>query len=152
VPAIRVSASAIVTASAAATYGLIADYRNGHPRILPTRYFGTLEVLRGGRGEGTRIRFEMKTFGMVNVVTAAISEPVPGRQLVETLPDGIVTTFLVEPLDEGRCRVSITTDYSKPGWRGWLERSLAPIFLRRVYVAELAQLARVATGVRDEPA
>jgi hypothetical protein len=28
--------------------------------------------------------------------------------------------------------------------RGWLEKLLAPRFLRRVYSAELAQLARVA--------
>mgnify|MGYP006197722543 CR=1 FL=1 len=34
-----------IAAPAAALYELIADYRNGHPRILPPEYFGPLEVL-----------------------------------------------------------------------------------------------------------
>ena len=77
-----------------------------------------------------------------------ITEPEPGRRLVETLTDGIVTTFVVEPVDEQRRRLTITTDCAKPGLRGWFERLLAPGYLRKVYVAELAQIARVATGDR----
>jgi hypothetical protein len=146
-PAIHVSASGVVPAPAPVTYELIADYRDGHPRILPPAYFGKLEVLGGGRGEGTRIRFQVRMFGRVTLATATITEPVPGRRLVETMPDGTVTTYLVDPLVEGGCRVSITTDLAQPGWRGWLARVLAPAYLRRMYAAELAQLARVAAEV-----
>ena len=144
-PAIRVSVSGTVGASAATTYEIIADYRNGHPRILPPEYFGRLDVLAGGQGAGTRIRFEMKAFGKLNVGTADITEPVPGRELVETLTDGIVTTFLVESVGPSECRVTITTAYSRPGLRGWLESLVVPGHLRKVYRAELARLAQVVT-------
>ena|SRR6186997_3393030 len=144
-PLISVSVSATIRAPASLLYEIIADYRVGHPSILPPQYFGRLDVLAGGRGAGTRIRFEMKAFGRTNVVTAEVSEPAPGRQLKETLSDGIVTTFLVEPVSPADARVTISTTYRKNGLRGWLEKVLAQRFLRRVYTAELAQLARVAT-------
>jgi hypothetical protein len=143
-PEIHISESRTIAAPAPVLYDLIADYRTGHPSILPSEYFGALEVLSGGRGAGTRIRFAVKAFGRMNVDTAEISEPVPGRELRETLPSGIVTTFSVEPRGPGEATVTISTQYAKPGLRGWLEKVLATPYLRRVYVAELAQLARVA--------
>ena len=143
-PDISISASATIAAPNDLLYGIIADYRVGHPRILPPKYFGRLDVLAGGRGAGTRIRFEMKAFGRTNVSVAEVSEPVPGRELVETLSDGIVTTFLVEPMGAAEARVTISTKYHKSGLLGWLEKLIAPWYLRRVYTAELAQLARVA--------
>jgi hypothetical protein len=143
-PVINISVPATIRAPASLLYDIIADYKAGHPSILPPQYFGRLEVLAGGRGAGTRIRFEMKAFGKTNVGIAEVSEPVPGRELRETLSDGIVTTFLVEPVGAIEARVTISTTYQKRGLRGWLEKLLAPRYLRRVYGAELAQLARVA--------
>jgi hypothetical protein len=143
-PDILVSEGRTVAAPAAVAYELIADYHTGHPSILPSEYFGRLEVLAGGRGAGTRVRFEMKAFGRVNVAVAEVTEPVPGRELRETLSDGTVTTFLVEPLGPSECRVTFTTRYRRGGLRGWMERLIAPMYLRKVYVAELAQLDRVA--------
>jgi hypothetical protein len=144
-PTIDISVSAPVPAPAYLLYGIIADYRAGHPRILPPQYFGRLDVLAGGRGAGTRIRFEMKAFGRTTIGMAEVSEPVPGRELRETLSDGIVTTFLVEPVGLDDSRVTISTTYHRNGVRGWLEKLIAPRYLRRVYTAELAQLGRVAT-------
>jgi hypothetical protein len=143
-PTITISVSTTIRASASLLYEIIADYKAGHPSILPPRYFGRLEVLAGGRGAGTRIRFEMKAFGKTSVGIAEVSEPTPGRELRETLSDGIVTTFLVEPVGAIEARVTISTTYHKRGLRGWLEKALARGYLRRVYKAELAQLARVA--------
>lgn len=143
-PRIVVSKTRTIPAPAALVCDIVADYRSGHPAILPPEYFGPLEVLEGGRGAGTRIRFSMKAFGRVTVGEAAISEPDPGRELRETLPDGIVTTFLVEPWGPAACRATITTVYAKAGLRGWVERLLGPAYLRRVFGAELARLAGVA--------
>jgi hypothetical protein len=86
----------------------------------------------------------MKAFGKVNVAEAQVTEPVPGRELRETLSDGTVTTFLAEPLGPAECQVTFTTRYERAGLRGWVERFVAPAYLRKVYVAELAQLERVA--------
>lgn len=143
-PQIHLSESRQIPAPAPVIYDIIADYRTGHPHILPARFFGALDVLEGGRGAGTKIRFEMKAFGRLNVETGVITEPRPGTELRETLASGIVTTFLVEPRGANAAMVTITTEYDKPGLRGWLESMLAPSYLRQVYVAELSQLERVA--------
>jgi hypothetical protein len=143
-PVINASAAATIPAPASLLYEIIADYNVGHPSILPPQYFGRLEVLAGGRGAGTKIRFEMKAFGKTTVSVGEITEPVPGRELRETLTDGIVSTFIVDPVDSNRARVTISTTYEKGGLRGLIESLLAPRFLRDVYTAELAQLERVA--------
>jgi len=142
VPEIRVSASSIVGAPAAVGYGILADYHHGHPAILPPRYFEGLEVETGGQGAGTRIRFRMRAFGAVRSMCADVTEPVPGRELVETdLATGAATRFLVEPVSDGRAsRVTFETTWRRAGLGGWAERCLAPRYLRKVYRAELALL------------
>jgi len=142
VPEIRVSESSIVAAPAPVVYGILADYREGHPSILPPRYFDGLEVERGGLGAGTRIRFRIRAFGAVRSVRAEVTEPIPGRELVETVvTTGAATRFLVEPVSDGRAsRVTFESTWCRRGLGGWAERWLAPGYLRRVYRAELALL------------
>jgi hypothetical protein len=152
-PQHHVTASAVIPAPAAQVYGIIADYRNGHPRIIPRPPFGSLDVEQGGVGTGTVIRFQMRVLGRTRSFRAAITEPEPGRVLVETdLDMGAVTTFTVDPCEEGRqARVTIQTDLeTRGGLLGIVQRFVVTRFLRPVYVRELAQLAVVATG--REPA
>lgn len=143
---IKAEASAALAVSPAAAYSVIADYRRGHPLIVPEPYFSDLQVQRGGVGAGTEISFRMRTFGVTRTLQASITEPEPGRRLVETYADGSQTTFLVEPAaaTAGQARVTITTEYDRPGVQGWVEARLVPSLLRRVYAAELANLERVA--------
>ena len=61
-PPLHASAERTVPAPAAAVYALLADYRDGHPRILPPA-FSDLMVLQGGIGAGTIIRFSLKFAG-----------------------------------------------------------------------------------------
>lgn len=145
-PTISAAASATIQAPAATVYGIIADYREGHPSILPPNYFRNLEVDAGGTGAGTRIRFEMRMLGATRTVRGEVTEPEPGRRLVETYPDsGARTTFLVEPVVDGRAaHVTISTRYENAGLPGWVEWLLVPGLLRRIYHAELANLAAVA--------
>ena len=135
--------SGTVPAPAPRVYGILADYREGHPSILPPAWFRNLRVLEGGYGAGTRIAFEMRALGATHRITARIDEPEPGRRLVETAEEtGGVTEFLVEPIDDGRgSRVTITTRYVRGGLAGWLERRLVPRLLHRVYAEELRLLA-----------
>lgn len=150
-PEIRAAASALIEAPAPAVYGIIADYHRGHPTILPPGYFGPLRVEEGGTGAGTRMSFDMRSFGTVQRFRGDVTEPEPGRRLVETYPDmGIETVFTVDPVDGGRrSRVTIATSYRKPGLRGWLERLVAPAFLRTVYRAELRLLAERTAGTES---
>ena len=92
---IKVSRS--IQAAPQKVYAIIADYHNGHPRILPKPYFVALEVEEGGYGAGTVIRFQMKVMGRLQTFRAEISEPEPGRVLVERdLDTGTTTTFIVD--------------------------------------------------------
>jgi hypothetical protein len=126
-------------------FDLIADYRHGHPRILPPAFTG-LEVEEGGVGEGTVIRVGMRFMGRTETFRATVSVPEPGRVLVERVAGErpLVTTFIVEPDGTGS-RVTITTE--SPGRRGLagvIERYLTRRFLGGVYEAELELLAREA--------
>jgi hypothetical protein len=141
-----VKASAHVNAPAEVVYDIIADYRGGHPHILPKKYFEWLEVERGGRGEGTVIRFQMRVLGQTRVLRAVVTEPEPGRVLVETDAGGAgpVTTFVVEP-EGSRSHVTFRTELTSAGGPlGVLERFVLRRALRRIYARELEQLGRVA--------
>lgn len=139
-----VSASRLVSAPAARIYAVLADYRTGHPSILPPRYFGPIEVLAGGVGAGTEIRFVMRMLGTRQTLRGVVSEPDPGHILCETYPDsGTVTTFTVTPAHpSSQTTVTIATGLpTRPGLRGWIERRFAARYLRRVFAAELERLA-----------
>lgn len=141
---IRVEASALVPASPPVVYGILADYHEGHPSVLPRPPFGALTVEQGGRGAGTVIRVEMTSFGQRRTLVGDVTEPEPGRRLVEAYRGtDMVTTFTVDP-SAGGCRLTIETTWSTPGLRGWIERWLAPPFLRKVYQAELDLIAQAA--------
>jgi hypothetical protein len=144
-----ISASAIIRARRERIYSLISNYRDGHPRILP-RQFSNLVVEQGGVGAGTVIRFQMSVFGKKLAFRAAITEPEPGRVLVETDLDanGAVTTFTVDPgTAPADSRVTISTELPvRSGFRGLMERRFSTFLLRPIYFKELENLARVATG------
>jgi len=143
-PRIRSTASAEIDGPPEAPYAIPADYRHSHPRLLPQRYFSGLEVERGGIGAGTLIRFQMRTLGVTSTFRMEVTEPEPGRTLVETeLGSGAATTFTVATVDGGRAVITITTEWAAPGVAGLVQRLLAPPMLRRIYQEELRNLARV---------
>ncbi len=145
-PVIRVTADSRVDAPAATAYGILADYRAGHPSILPPT-FRNLVVESGGVGAGTRIRFEMRMAWKTRKLRAVITEPDPGRVLVETdLDSGAVTTFTVTPIDSGSCQVHINTEWTAGRLKALIERPLARRLIEPLYREELQNLQRVVTG------
>ena len=82
--------------------------------------------------------------GVQRMYRGVVSEPQPGRVLVEAYPEtGVVTTFTVEPLNAGQhARVTIATDVkASPGVMGLMEKMMNPPILRRIFQKELRQLA-----------
>ena len=144
-----ITASALIPARRERVYSLIANYRDGHPRIVP-KQFSSIVVEQGGVGAGTVIRFQVSMIGMKRSFRAAITEPEPGRVLVGTDLDtnGAVTTFTVDPgTAPAESRVTISTQLPvRKGPLGIVEKTFSTLFLRPMYVQELANLARVATG------
>jgi len=139
----EVSASSHIAAPAKEVYELIRDYRNGHPNILPKRYFLNLEVEKGGSGAGTRVRFQMRVMRSTRNFVAEVSEPEPGRVLLETDADsGAVTSFTVEP-HGAQSHVTIRTMLkSRRGILASVERFTTRRFLRRIYNEELQLLSQ----------
>jgi hypothetical protein len=144
-----ITASAVIPARRERVYSLIANYNDGHQRILPKQFTG-LVVEQGGVGAGTVIRFQMSLLGRKQTFRAAITEPDPGRVLVETYLDTnrAVTTFTVNPGGApADSHVTISTELPvRGGFLGKVERTMATLLLRPIYVRELENLARVATG------
>ena len=135
--------TAEIEAPADVIYGIFADYRNSHPAILPKQYFNSLTVEQGGVGAGTVVSGSVTVYGTDYPFHLLVSEPEPGRVLVETDTETEqVTKFILEPLASGRTRVTIASDFpASPGFAGLMERLVKPGVIRRIYQAELEQLA-----------
>ena len=144
-----VTGSARIDAPPQRIFGIIRDYRVGHPGILP-KQFSNMRVESGGIGAGTRIRFDVTVTGRTDHFLAVVSEPEPGRVLVEKNlePHDSVTTFVVAPEDGGRAAtVTIETVMPmRPGLAGKIERFLATRVMRSMYADELRRLAARATA------
>lgn len=142
----RLSASALIQAPPQKLYAIIADYHQDHPQILPKPPFVSLVVEEGGTGTGTIIRVQMRVLGQNQTFRAVVTEPEPGRTLVETNDNGYITSFTVEPRANGQhAYVTIATEITgRAGVLGGLEQWFVTRLLRPVYVKELEQLAAVA--------
>ena len=148
----KVEASQIIAAPAEQVYAVIADYHEGHQAILPRRYFKEMIVTEGGYGEGTAITLHMDVFGTKTTYHQQVTEPEPGRLLVEEDREaGVSTSFTVDPIQEGQTKVTIcTTMPVKPGLRGKIERFITPPFMRKIYREELQKLSEVASSVEKQ--
>jgi hypothetical protein len=98
----KFSVSKLINSPPQIIYSIIADYNIGHPGILPKPPFVSLEVKKGGVGAGTEMIVKMKMFGKVQSYNAVVTEPEPGKTLVETTDTGYITTFSVESKNNGK--------------------------------------------------
>lgn len=134
------TASKHIHAPAEVIYEILADYRTSHPLILPKPYFLSLDVEEGGVGEGTIVNFQMRALGRTQSFRSLITEPVPGRTLLETdLNSGIATRFDLSPLEKDtHTKVTISTELRN---RGAVEGLIAKLLLQKIYRQELERLA-----------
>ena len=147
-PRTRICAERLLDAPADVVYRCIADYRRHHrpDGFLPPA-FSDLRVERGGIGAGTAFTFKMTVAGRTRTSSAEVTEPAPGRVLVETGPT-VRTVFTVEP--EGtRSRVRFDTVVDERGLAGLLTRLFAGRLLGPLYRDELERLERYARANAD---
>jgi len=134
-----ISAERNIEARPEVVYHCLADYREHHnpSGFLPSA-FSNFKVTRGGLGAGTEASWDVTTGGRTRSVQAVITEPEPGRTLVET-GNGVVTTFTVEPAGDG-ARVRFDTVIDDRGLTGLMTRLFAARLLRPLYADELQRL------------
>ncbi|HEX6038294.1 SRPBCC family protein [Longimicrobium sp.] len=141
---IIISETAVMQAAPEIVYGIFADYHEAHPGVLPRPHFGTLVVERGGTGEGTRFTIDIRQGMGRRTYRMDVTEPRPGRLLVETdLDSDLTTTFAVEP-DGGGSRVTITTRFTQGRLGGWLMKTFGPRLAAPIYREELRNVERLA--------
>lgn len=144
---IHIKVNGTIHAPAAEVYTLLADYRNGHPLVVPKQYFSPLVVEEGGYGAGTVVSFRVKVGGNTRRYRDVVTEPQPGRILMESdTLSNTVTSFTVTPRGDSQCELEIVTDFdSSKGGRGLLEMLFAPNMMKGIYEKELRQIDQLAT-------
>jgi hypothetical protein len=142
---IHAEASQIIDARPEDIYAVLRDYHVGHPAIVPKPYFEKVVIVEGsGTGAGTIIDVYMNVMGQKVMYRETVSEPEPGRVLVEADEKaGLKTTFTVDPVDGGQhAQVTIASDWTRsPGFKGFMESLMNPSIGRSIFTKELAQLA-----------
>jgi hypothetical protein len=135
----------VLDAPVAVVYHCLVDYREHHrpgpDGFLPPA-FPSLDVLRGGVGAGTVIRFTTTVGGRSVTRTQEVSEPEPGRLLVEQ-GGGEGSTFTLEPRGD-RTLLRIDCTLQARGLEGVLLRVFAPFMLGPILADELKRLERYA--------
>lgn len=136
-------AERVLDAPAPVVYGCLVDYTHHHrPGGFLPPAFSNQEILSGGTGDGTVIRLSVSLGGRTSTMTAHISEPEPGRVLVEH-SQSVQTTFTVQP-EADRSRVRFETVLEAGGLAGLMNKFFAARLLRPVYADELSRLERYA--------
>jgi hypothetical protein len=141
VSAFHFAAERVLDAPAAIVYHCLSDY-TAHHRHLPEGFlppaFTRLDVLRGGVGAGTIIRFTTRAGGRSITRTQEVSEPEPGRVLVEW-GNAEGSTFTVEPRGE-QTFLRIETQLRATGLEGLLMHLLGARILGPLYEDEMRRL------------
>jgi hypothetical protein len=147
----ELSAERQIDAPAEVVYHCIADYREHHrPGGFLPPAFSDFRIEQGGVGAGTVMSFTVTLGRRRRRMTHTVSEPEPGRVLVEGGPRER-TTFTVEPVG-GACRVRIDTVILGSGLDGLLTRLLARRLMLPLFNDELERLERHARAHAATPA
>lgn len=141
----KFSVSKLIHASPKIVYSIIADYKENHPKILPKPPFVSLVVEQGGFGAGTVAKVQMKVMGKIQSFRTVVSEPDPGRVLVETNDTGYITIFTIQSHDDAKKSfVTFKTEIPDDSTiMKKLEFRLSKLLLIPVYKKELENLAEI---------
>lgn len=146
---IRAAASMVIDAQPEEIYPILADYRTEHLQIVNKKYFRSLEIESGGQGAGTVFQTHVRVGGVERAYHMVVSEPEPGVLVETDTLSGLVTSFTIKPVQDGKqSNVEIATVWEGRGVSGFFERLMSPPVMRRIYREELQQLADVVKSKR----
>ena len=126
-------------------YRVFADYQKAHPAILPKPYFEHYQVDAGGQGAGTVFTIVVNVLGNKQRMQMRVTEPIIGRVIEErTEKSDVITRFTIDPLANGSAsQVTISTTMpNRAGWQGTIERWISSAIFKRIYRAELKNVAQ----------
>jgi hypothetical protein len=130
-----------INAKPEAALAAVADYVNVRPKILSPHY-SDYKVLEGGQGRGTVASWRLQaTKSRVRDVKAEVD--VAGHTVIEKdANSSMVTNWTVAPSGTGSTVTVKTTWRGASGIGGFFEKTFAPLGLRRIQDAVLANLKK----------
>ncbi|MBI3225095.1 MAG: SRPBCC family protein [Mycolicibacterium cosmeticum] len=143
----QVSASntVLIEATPEAVLAAVADYQTVRPKILSSHY-SNYQVLEGGQGAGTVVTWKLQaTESRVRDIKATVD--VAGKTVIEKDANStLVTNWTVAPAGTGSTVTVKTSWQGAGGVKGFFEKSFAPLGLRKIQDAVLANLKKEIEG------
>ena len=126
-------------------FELLADYAETRPQLLPDAY-SNYRVVTGGSGEGTEYAVHLTAGRRERDLAMTVSEPGPLRLEERDGNSSLRTTWTVHEAGEGSA-VNVHTSWTGAGgFPGLMERTFAPLGLRKLYGEMLQRLDAKATA------
>ncbi|MBG0831452.1 SRPBCC family protein [Planomonospora sp. ID67723] len=125
---------------------IIGDYTGSRRRIL-TEHFSAYEVLKGGQGEGTLVRWKIAV-GRWRVYDClmSVTRPDDATVIERDTNSSMMVTWAV-PQDGGQAHVAVQIVWdSADGVAGIAERIFAPARIHRIYAQQLQNLEVLLRG------
>ncbi|MEZ0164588.1 SRPBCC family protein [Kineococcus sp. LSe6-4] len=131
-----------IDAPAERVLAALADYRGTRPHLLPQQ-FTDYEVIEGGQGAGTEVRWKLHaTKKRVRDVLAVVTATDRHALVESDANSSLVTTWRVEDDGPDASEVVVTSEWTgASGIGGFFERTFAPRGLDRIYGELLDNLA-----------
>jgi hypothetical protein len=148
---IYVKKEQIINARPADVYAVLTDYEGKHAQIL-TPNFLDYTVEKGGRGDGTIVRYRLRAARRERPYRMLIQEAVKGRVITESdTNSSLVTTWTVLPQEHGQqTMVRVASEWEGgSGVGGFFERLFAPLGLRRIYARMLESLGNTVPSTAE---
>jgi uncharacterized protein YndB with AHSA1/START domain len=139
---VKATAERVIDKPSEDVYAALADYAGSRAGMLPENY-SEYEVLAGGKGAGTRVRWKLQaTKKRVRDCVVEVTEPAPGTLVESDQNSTMVTTWTVTPKGADSSSVHVQTTWQGAGGvAGFFEGTFAPLGLRRIHTATLDRLA-----------
>jgi len=120
----------------------LSDYNGTRPRLLPEE-FTDYEVIEGGQGPGTQVRWKLHaTKKRIRDIRAHVSSTDRHALVEKDANSSMVTTWRVESDGPDASEVVVTSEWNgATGIGGFFERTFAPRGLDRIYGELLDNLA-----------
>jgi hypothetical protein len=136
---VSASSTILVGAEPAAVLDAIADYRTVRPKILSPQHT-EYAVLDGGHGRGTVVTWKLQaTKSRARQIRADVD--VAGHTVIEKdANSSLITRWTVAPAGPGSSVTVKSTWTGGSGITGFLEKTFAPLGLRRIQDQVLANL------------
>jgi len=139
----QVSASntVLIDATPEAVLAAVADYQTVRPKILSSHY-SNYQVLEGGQGAGTVVSWKLQATELrVRDIKATVD--VAGKTVIEKDANStLVTNWTVAPAGTGSTVTVKTSWKGAGGVKGFFEKTFAPLGLRKIQDAVLANLKK----------